>query len=205
MTAETVMTDRRARFSRILFGLVLCLPVANPGLAQQAAPAGVAARPATDEFAARGQREARSIRYGDWQKFCFKPGGAKTVCRTTISGTFETGQIAVRVYVTEREGDSTARLQLFLPVGLYMPAGVKLTVDKGAAHKIPFTWCLTNTCIASDLAKAALLRELEGGKNLSLEVVDTNLVAVTTSLPLDRFAVVSKGMPTQIFEQEIEE
>jgi invasion protein IalB len=139
------MTDRRARFSRILFGLVLCLPVANPGLAQQAAPAGVAARPATDEFAARGQREARSIRYGDWQKFCFKPGGAKTVCRTTISGTFETGQIAVRVYVTEREGDSTARLQLFMPVGLYMPPGVKLTVDKGAAHKIPFTWCLTNT------------------------------------------------------------
>ena len=205
MTAETVMTDRRARFSRILFGLVLCLPVANPGLAQQAAPAGVAARPATDEFAARGQREARSIRYGDWQKFCFKPGGAKTVCRTTISGTFETGQIAVRVYVTEREGDSTARLQLFMPVGLYMPPGVKLTVDKGAAHKIPFTWCLTNTCIASDLAKAALLRELVGGKNLALEVIDTNLVAVTTSLPLDRFAVVNKGTPTQIFEQEIEE
>jgi invasion protein IalB len=86
-----------------------------------------------------------------------------------------------------------------------MPAGVKLTVDKGAAHKIPFTWCLTNTCIASDLAKAALLRELEGGKTLALEVVDTNLVAVTTSLPLDRFAVVNKGTPTQIFEQEIEE
>ena len=205
MTAETVMTDRRARFSRILFGLVLCLPVANPGLAQQAAPAGVAAKPATDEFAARGQREARSIRYGDWQKFCFKPGGAKAVCRTTISGTFETGQIAVRVYVTEREGDSAARLQLFLPVGLYMPPGVKLTVDKGAAHKIPFTWCLTNTCIASDLAKSALLRELEGGKNLVLEVVDTNLVAVTTSLPLDRFAAVSKGTPTQTFEQKIDE
>jgi invasion protein IalB len=205
MIAETVMIDRRARLIPILFGLVVFLPVANPGLAQQAAPADVAARAATDEFAARGRREARSISYGDWQKFCFKPGGAKTICRTSISGTFETGQIAVRIYVTEREGDSTARLQLFLPVGLYMPPGVKLTVDKGAAHKVPFTWCLTNTCIAGDLAKAALLRELEGGKNLVLEVVDTNLAAVTTSLPLDRFAVVSKGTPTQTFEQEIEE
>jgi invasion protein IalB len=205
MTAEIVMTNQRARLPCIVLGLVLCLPVADPVLAQPAVAPGAAAKPATDEFAARGQREARSIRYGDWQKFCFKPGGAKTVCRTTISGTFETGQIAVRVYVTEREGDSTARLQLFLPVGLYMPPGVKLTVDKGAAHKIPFTWCLTNTCIASDLAKAALLRELEGGKNLVLEVVDTNLVAVTTSLPLDRFAVVNKGTPIQIFEQEIEE
>ena len=80
-------------------------------------------RPLSDEFAARGQREARDIKYGDWQKLCFKPGGAKMVCRTTISGTFATGQTAVRVYVTEREGDSVARLQLFLPVGLYMPPG----------------------------------------------------------------------------------
>ena len=155
-----------------------------------------------DEFAARGQREARSIKYGDWQKICFKPGGAKMVCRTTISGNFETGQTAVRLYLTEREGDSTARLQLFLPVGLYVPSGVKLSVDKGAAHKIPFTWCLTNTCIAGDLAKPALLRELESGKSLSLEVVDTNMLAVTTSLPLGQLAAVRKGPPAKIFEQD---
>ena len=106
------------------------------------------------------------------------------VCRTTISGTFETGQIALRIYLTEREGSSAARLQLFLPVGLYMRPGVKLTVDKGTAYKIPFTWCLTNTCIAGDLAAPALLREMEAGKTLAVEVVDTNLLAVTTSLPL---------------------
>ena len=176
---------------------------ADPAFAQAAPPATTKA--AADEFAARGQREARSIKYGDWQKICFKPGGAKMVCRTTINGTFETGQIAVRVYVTEREGDSSARLQLFLPVGLYMPPGVKLTIDKGTAHKIPFTWCLTNTCIAGDAAKPALLRELEAGKNLTVEVVDTNLLAVTTSLPLNQFAAVRKGAPAQVFEQHIDE
>ena len=187
------------RWLRICLGFALNLAVGDATLAQQAA------KSATDEFAARGQREARSIKYGDWQKLCFKPGGAKMVCRTTISGTFATGQTAVRVYVTEREGDSVARLQLFLPVGLYMPPGVKLSVDKGMAHKIPFTWCLTNTCIAGDTAKPALLRELEAGKNLTLEVVDTNLVAVTTSLPLGQFASVRKGAPAQTFEQNIDE
>ena len=94
-------------------------------LVVEPAPAQQAAKPVADEFAARGQREARSIKYGDWQKLCFKPGGAKMACRTTISGAFETGQTAVRVYLTEREGGGTARLQLFLPVGLYMPPGVK--------------------------------------------------------------------------------
>jgi len=187
------------RLSRILPAVALIVAAAGVATAQQAA------KPLADEFAARGRREARSIKYGDWQKFCFKPGGAKMVCRTMISGSFETGQVAVRIYVIEREGDSTARLQLFLPVGLYMPPGAKLAVDKGAAHRIPFTWCLTNTCIAAEPAKPALLREMEGGKTLTVEVVDTNLLAVTTSLPLGQFAAVRKGAPAQTFEQNIDE
>src|SRR5258708_27610261 len=127
---------------RLLFAAAFVLSAADPTFAQTAPP--TATKATADEFAARGQREARSIKYGEWQKICFKPGGAKMICRTTISGTFETGQIAVRVYVTEREGDSGARVQLFLPVGLYMPPGGKLTIDKGTAHKIPFTGGLTS-------------------------------------------------------------
>jgi invasion protein IalB len=189
---------RHQRLSCAVLAAVLAAAAAGIATAQQAA------KPA-DEFAARGQREARSIKYGDWQKFCFKPGGAKMVCRTTISGTFETGQIAVRIYVIEREGDGNARLQLFLPVGLYMPPGAKLAVDKGSAYKIPFNWCLTNTCIAGEAAKPALLHAMETGKNLTVEVVDTNLVTVTTSVPLGRFVAVRKGAPAQTFEQQIDE
>jgi invasion protein IalB len=194
---------RQSSWLHLFSGAAIALLAADPAFAQ--APPPTAAKVAADEFAARGQREARNIKYGDWQKFCFKPGGAKMICRTTISGTFETGQTAVRIDLTEREGDSNARLQLFMPVGLYMPPGVKLSVDSGATHKIPFTWCLTNTCIAGDLAKPAMLRELEAGKNLKVEVVDTNLLAVMTSLPLSQFAAVRKGAPSQVFEQRIDE
>jgi len=190
---------RYATWSGLLLGIALALPVVD------AAPAQQAAKPAADEFAARGQRDARSIKYGDWQKFCFKPGGAKMVCRTTIAGTFETGQTAVRLYVVEREDGGAARLQLFLPVGLAVRPGVKLTVDKGAAHNIPFSFCLTNSCIAGDKASPALLREMESGKSLVLEVMDTNMLTVSTSLPLAQFAAVRKGAPTKTFEQSIDE
>src|SRR4051812_12574556 len=91
----------------VFLGIALALAAVDLALGQQAAPAAATAKTALDEFAARGQREARSITYGDWQKFCFKPGGAKMVCRTTISGTFETGQPAVRLYLIEREGDGS--------------------------------------------------------------------------------------------------
>ena len=167
----------------LVFGVAVVLSAADAGLRTARRHPRRPKRPRTNSPRAASARPAAS-NMATGRKLCFKPGGAKMVCRTTISGTFETGQTAVRIYLTEREGDSAARLQLFLPVGLYVPPGVKLTVDKGTAHKIPFTWCLTNTCIAGDLANPALLREMETGKNLTVEVVDTNLLAVTTSLPL---------------------
>lgn len=190
---------RRQPLSSMLLATALAVATAAAAVAQQDP------KPATDEFAVRGQREARAIKYGDWEKVCFKPGGARMVCRTTIAGRFETGQIAVRLYVVEREGESTARLQLLLPVGLYVPAGAKLTVDSGAANQIPFTWCLNNTCIAGEPAEPGLLRDMESGRNLTIEVVDTNMLAVKTSLPLDRFAAVRKAAPAKLFEQSIEE
>ena len=157
------------------------------------------------EFTPRGQRAAREIKYSDWRKFCFKTPGTNLVCRTTISGTFETGQSAVRIDLIEREGDKAARLQLFLPIGLYLPAGVKITIDQGTAHRIPYVWCLTNTCIAADLADPGLIKEMESGQKLVLEVVDSGLLTVSTSPPLNQFATVRQGPPTQTFEQAIDE
>lgn len=127
------------------------------------------------------------------------------VCRTTITGTFETGQSAVRIDLIERDHDNSARLQLFLPVGLYLQAGVKITIDQGAAHRIPYVWCLTNTCIAADLADPRLLKEMETGQKLLLEVVDSSVLTVSTSLPLNQFATVRQGIPAQTFEQAVDE
>ena len=177
-------------------------------LAQQAAKpedGSASEKPVGQEFALRGQRAARDIKYSDWRKFCFKTPGSNTVCRTSISGTFETGQSAVRIDLIEREGDNAARLQMFLPVGLYLQAGVKITIDQGVAYRFPYVWCLTNTCIAADLADPKLIKEMEAGQKLQLEVVDSSVLTVSTALPVDQFAAVRQGTPTQTFEQSIDE
>jgi invasion protein IalB len=180
-------------------GTASAQPAATPG----GNPAGE--KPAGQEFALRGQRAARDIKYSDWRKFCFKVPGINMVCRTSISGTFETGQSAVRIDLVEREGDKAARLQLFLPVGLYLQAGVKITIDQGPAYRIPYVWCLTNTCIAADLADPKLIKEMEAGQKLLLEVVDSSVLTVSTTLPINQFAASRQGTPTQTFEQNIDE
>jgi invasion protein IalB len=171
-------------------------------VAQQTSPP--AAREA--DMASRGQRGlVREIKYGDWRKFCFKTPGTNMVCRTTITGTWETGQTAVRADLIEREGDDRARLQLFVPVGMYLRAGVKLAVDQGEPYQVPYVWCMTNICIAAIAADPALIGEMEKGKKLMLEVVDSSVQSVSTTLPLDQFASVRSGAPTQTYQQDIDE
>ena len=176
---------------------VIAGTAALPGLAAQVD------KPA--EVATRGQREAKDIIYGDWQKLCFKAGGAPMLCRTSITGKFPTGQIAVRIDLIEREGAAAARLQLFVPVGVYLQQPAKLTVDHGSAVRVPYSWCLTNACIAADVAPAAMVKQMESGKILALETVDSNLLALTTSIPLAQFASAHKGAPTKTLEQYVDE
>ena len=209
------MTRQRPRRPLNRSGLLAALTVLsllNFGIGvayaqQPAGPEGGSSKEKSSgaEFAPRGQREAREIKYSDWRKTCFKTPGTNKVCRTSITGTFVTGQSAVRIDLIEREGDKTTRLQLFLPVGLYLQAGVKLTVDQGATHRIPYTWCLTNTCIAADVADPGLLKEMETGRKLLLEIVDSSMLTVSTTLPIDQFAAVRQGVAAQTFEQDIDE
>lgn len=193
--------------STVLFVLFVSDFGFTPARSQSAQQAGTvpAEKPPGQEFGLRGQRAAREIRYTGWRKVCFRTPGANTVCRTTISGTWETGQSAVRIDLIEKEGEPAARMQLFLPVGLFLQAGARLTVDQRTAWRIPFVWCLTNTCIAADLADPRLIREMEAGQQLSLEVVDSSVLAVSTSLSLAGFAATRQGAAAETYEQTIDE
>ncbi len=190
-------------FTALLLVAVASLASSQPAVSQQTPTA--APKPARTEVGARGQRDVKEVSYGDWRKLCFKPGGAKTVCRTSITGTFATGQVAVRVDIVERAGDATARLQVFSPVGMYLQKPLKLTIDQGQPHSVPYTWCLTNACIAGAAADPKMVREMSSGQTLRLEFVDSSLLTLTTSLPLGQFASVHKGAPAQTFEQDIDD
>lgn len=188
-----------------LAGLPILL-LSGPAGAQQPSAPPVAEKAHEPEMASRGQRGlVRQIKYDDWKKVCFKTPSVGMVCRTSISGTFETGQSAVRADLIEREGEGKARLQLFLPVGLYLQAGVKLTVDQNQTYQVPYVWCMTNTCIAGNPADPQLIRDMEKGEKLSLEVVDSSVQSITTEIPLNQFAAARSGAPAQIFQQDVDE
>ena len=178
--------------------------------AQQLVPFGDV--PATEKFseaeiATRGRKPDRPLIYAPWRKVCFRASQeaeSKMVCRTTMNGRWDTGQIALRLDLIEREGDPVARLQIFVPPGSFLQPGIKLTVDRGPPVQIPYVICLANGCVAGSVATASLIHDLETGQTLVLEIVNSNVVGVTNSLPLKDFAEAYRGAPAQIFEQRLE-
>ena len=178
--------------------------------AQQLVPFGDV--PATENFseaeiATRGRQPDRPLNVRAVAQGVFQghPGGrVDNGRRTTINGRWDTGQIAIRVDLIEREGDPVARLQIFVPPGSFLQPGIKLTVDQGSPMQIPYVICLTNGCVAGSVANAGFIHGLETGQMLALETVNSNVLGVTNSLPLKEFAEVHQGAPAQVFQQRLE-
>lgn len=202
-----LVTGRSAVSSLISLCASVIVTVAS---GQQLIPFGDV--PATADFteqeiAARGQQHSRNLTYSDWKKVCFKGvqgADAKMVCRTTISGKWDTGQIALKVDLIERDAAPAARLQIFLLPGFFLQPGVKLTVDNGSSMHVPYTICLANGCAAATVADPSFVRAMDSGRTLSLDAVNTNVMIVIASLPLDNFAKAHQGAPAEVFEQKLE-
>ena len=213
MNPETVRSNngpgarRSVAAAFVALGVSIAVTVAN---SQQVIPFGDV--PATADFseaeiAARGQQKLPNLTYSSWKKLCFRgANGADTkmVCRTSIEGKSDLGQIILKVDLIEREDAPATRLQIFVPVGNFLLPGIRLTVDKGTSMLVPYTICLANGCVAATAPDPKFLRELETGRMLTLEAVNSNVVTVIASLSLDNFASARQGVAAQIFEQKLE-
>jgi invasion protein IalB len=188
-----------------LLSLVVAASVSFEASAQQSAPAILSPEKAPEaELVPRGQRKVDTIKFSAWEKTCFRSPNAKLVCRTSANGTREAGQQVARIDLVEREGDPQARLQMLLPVGLYLQAGVKVTVDKGAGVRVPYNWCFSNICVAAAPVPADFVKQLESGQALSFEVVDAAILATKATLPLSNFRVIHQGPPAQTYDHGLD-
>jgi len=199
------MTVQRGPVLSALLALLICTPLYAAG--KPKAPLTPPREDATlsePEVAPRGRHAPRDITYSQWQKLCFKVPGKDLLCRTSTTGTWDTGQMAIRIDMIERQG--SARLQILLPVGLYLQSGVKLKVDTSAREvEIPFNWCFSNLCVAAAPASRDMIKALERGQKLSVDVVDTNFVTLTATIPVGQFAAAYEGAPAKTIEQVIDE
>lgn len=149
-------------------------------------------------------RLPENIHFSTWKKLCFASSDRTNICRSTSTATDDLDQIVARVDLIER-ADGPARLQLFVPQGANLQQGVKVTVDQGSPVQVPFTWCLTNICIAARGIEPTVAAQMEAGRQLKLELTDLYSSSVTIKLPLSQFGAVHQDPPAETFDFSLTE
>ncbi|MCK1604581.1 invasion associated locus B family protein [Bradyrhizobium sp. 166] len=149
-------------------------------------------------------RLPENIHFSTWKKLCFASSDRTNICRSTSTATDDLDQIVARVDLIER-ADGPARLQLFVPQGANLQQGVKVTVDQGSPVQVPFTWCLTNICIAARGIEPTVAAQMEAGQQLKLELTDLYSSSVTIKLPLSQFGAVHQDPPVETFDFSLTE
>jgi invasion protein IalB len=78
-------------------------------------------------------------------------------------------------------------MKLLLPVDLYLPAGVKLSIDQGSPQTLKFETCIRGGCLAPVPLDAALLQRLRRGSDIKVGFQTVEQKPVELNLKLDGF------------------
>ena len=179
-------------------------PKATPRPVQpaQKAPAKQPQQPAQQAPAAPGDQQAAGgeqppVVYSPWTKFCGKDNAqAKEVCLTVKEARLETGQFLAGAALIEQQGEEKKLFRVTLPLGMQLPQGTRMLLDKEQPLQGRYIVCLPNGCMADFDVTPDFVTKLKKGQQLVLQGINLPGQAASYMLPLAEFAKANEGPPT---------
>ena len=150
---------RRTLFRRrtvpVLAALALAAAVAFPG-------------------AATAQGVVKSVN-GDWQIRCDTPPGAQSEqCALVQSVTAEDRpNVGLTVIVLKTADQKSRLMRVLAPLGVLLPSGLGLKIDKTDVGRAGFVRCLPNGCVAEVQMDDNLLKQLRTGTSATFIIFQT--------------------------------
>jgi invasion protein IalB len=99
----------------------------------------------------------------------------------------KTGQLIILVNLRVTSDTRMPVILVQLPLGLNLPAGIKLQVDEGKTVDMQIQTCENRGCYASVPVPADLLAALQSGKQLKVSFQNLAKETLTIPLPLADF------------------
>jgi invasion protein IalB len=175
------------------------------------APAPAPAAPATpappQEAATPAATDQPPVVYSPWTKFCGKDNNntqAKEVCLTVKEARLETGQFLAGAALIEQAGEEKKIFRITLPLGMQLPQGTRILLDKEQPLTGRYIVCLPNGCMADFDVTADFVGKLKKGQQLVLQGINLPGQAASYMLPLADFAKANEGPATdpKVFEEQ---
>lgn len=178
----------------------------QPAPQPQAQPAPQQGQAAPQAPQQQGQDQQMPVVYSPWTKFCGKDQApeAKEVCLTVKEARLETGQFIAGAAVIEQKGETKKVLRITLPLGMQLPQGTRMILDKEQPVMGRYVVCLPNGCMADFEVDGDFVGKLKKGQVLLLQGINLPGQAASYPLPLNDFAKANDGPPTdpKVFEEQ---
>ncbi len=171
------------------------------------APVAPAAPAAPQEAAAPPAADQPPVIYSPWTKFCGKDNNnpaAKEVCLTVKEARLETGQFLAGAALIEQTGEEKKLFRITLPLGMQLPQGTRMILDKEQPQAGRYIVCLPNGCMADFDVNAEFVGKLKKGQQILLQGINLPGQAASYVLPLSDFAKANEGPATdpKVFEEQ---
>src|SRR4051794_1070593 len=129
---------------------------------------------ATAGPAAQAQGTVKSV-HGDWQIRCDTPPGAQgEQCALIQSVTAEDRpNVGLTVIVLKTADQKSRLMRVLAPLGVLLPSGLGLKIDKADVGRAGFVRCLPNGCVAEVQMDENLLKQLRGGQSATFIIFQT--------------------------------
>jgi invasion protein IalB len=137
---------------------------------------------------AGAQGVVRSV-HQDWQIRCDTPPGAQSEqCALMQSVVAEDrANTGLTVIVLKTADTKTRLLRVIAPLGVLLPAGLGLTIDKTEVGRAGFTKCLPRGCFAEVVMDDNLMRQLRTGQSATFIIFQTPEEGIGFPLSLKGF------------------
>lgn len=99
----------------------------------------------------------------------------------------ETGQLLVGFTIRIPPDTHKPVLMLQVPVGLFLPAGVKISVDNAAIDQLQLQTCDLSGCYAGSEVSEKLLEAMKTGKTLNIGMQSIAKKDINVPIPLSGF------------------
>ena len=146
------------------------------GWSTRALALAVAAGCAAGVFApsAHAQGTVKSV-HGDWQVRCDTPPGAQgEQCALIQSVTAEDRpNVGLTVIVLKTADQKSRLMRVLAPLGVLLPSGLGLKIDKTDVGRAGFVRCLPNGCVAEVQMEETLLKQLRTGTSATFIIFQT--------------------------------
>jgi len=143
---------------------------------------------AADAPAALAQGVVRS-KHGDWETRCeTPPGAAHEQCALIQSVAAEDRPNVTLIVIVLKTADGKSRLlRVIAPLGVLIPSGLGLKIDKVDVGRAGFVRCLPNGCVAEVVMEDKLIDEMKNGQSATFIIFQTPEEGIGIPLALAGF------------------